>query len=156
MARKALIQRAGDSRPTFLYPSNQPIMENPTTPSDTIGERSHDEWATTIRDPAEAADEGERIVATRNRRATARYNIAPLPDGHFAITTGCEFVGFAGSYSIWEAFETREACIAHILSSARRFFGREIEDSGHRSARDEMLELLSADSLFGFVEPELS
>jgi hypothetical protein len=119
--------------------------------------RVFDEWAASIRDPAEQTAEGWRILRAKNGRAVAKYQTAPLPDGRWGLHTECEYPGYAGSSTCWEAFPTCEECVSEFLRLAHRFFDQVpwgCASDSHREARIEMLGLLGADSLFGFVEPE--
>lgn len=122
-------------------------------------QRVFDEWIATVRDPSEKAAEGWRTLWTKNRRGIAQYQTAALPDGTWGLRTACQYPGFAGSFMCWEAFPTRDACVTEFLRLAHGFFDpvpTGCANDSHREARVEMVALLSADSLFGFVEPEPS
>jgi hypothetical protein len=98
------------------------------------------EWCET-RDLAQAATEGPRRLAAG--RAQAEYEIAPLPEG-FAIT--CSFsLPDSGMGTPWISGTSREECIEYFLGLGRRFFAQ----------NPEMLRLLSADTLFGWIEPNV-
>gem|GEM_PF-536854 len=115
-------------------------------------------WCETVRDPAKAHSEGLRRLETANRRAVAEYEIAPLPDGRFAVRVSCAYRSgtMGGMSSPWTAMKSREDCVAYFLHLAQRHFvqeqtGRQISDSQH-VARRQMLQLLNG-GLFGFIEP---
>ncbi|MDB5344210.1 MAG: hypothetical protein JWP89_2587 [Schlesneria sp.] len=99
-------------------------------------------WCETIRDPARASTEGPRRLTAGN--AKAEYQIAPLPDGRFAIT--CHFSATdSGMGTPWTLGKSREECVDYFLAMGRTFF----------EGREQMIRLLSADSLFGFIEPDV-
>lgn len=95
-----------------------------------------------------------------NKKAKAEYEIAELPDGHFALrmsygyTTG----NMSSVRSPWTAFATRKECVEHFAQRARQHFSRELAVSNvaesQQVARKQMLALLQ-DGLFGFVEPPI-
>lgn len=122
-------------------------------------------WEKEVRDPAELASEGVRRLVCRG--AEAEYEIAPLPDGRYAMhySLGYRCGNFWNRSSPWCVFETREACIETFLADAHRHFGL-ADDAGKRSgsmnasmtmtqqiARAAMQELLARSDLFGFLEP---
>lgn len=111
-----------------------------------------EEWVRTVRDPAKEASEGVRRLQTRNGKAYAEYEIAPLPDGGFAILVNCGYKtgDCSGMGSPWHDFDTREECLAYFLRLARSHFGH---DGRVKGLQSEMLTLLR-DTLCGFVEPE--
>lgn len=116
-------------------------------------------WCETVRDPANAHSEGVRRLESANGRAVAEYEIAPLPDGRFAVRVRCEYRSgtMSGMSSPWTAMESREDCVAYFLQRAQRHFrqeqtGRKLADSQH-VARQQMRKLLTG-GLFGFIEPE--
>ena len=126
------------------------------SPELTERHRQFDEWVATVRDPSEKATEGWRMLRTRNKKGIAKYQTAPLPDGRWGLHTECQYPGFAVSGTCWQAFATREECVGEFRKAAHRFFDSVpsgCASESHREARLEMVELLAADSLFGFVEP---
>lgn len=129
----------------------------------------HDEfdtWVREVRQPAARANEGVRRIETRTRDAIAEYEIAPLPDGRWALCTHMEYRTGDGRGIAWpwQEFGSRDECVAEFLSRAKRHFGCEIPTKpdeptsdgygAQRDARKEMLSLLSGEGLFGFIEPE--
>jgi len=100
------------------------------------------EWGRTVRDPARAATEGLRRLSAGN--AKAEYEIAPLPDGGYAITCHYSLID-SGMGTPWIRGESRDECIQYFLELGHRFF----------AGREQMIRLLSADSLFGFIEPDV-
>lgn len=120
---------------------------------------SFHEWARTVRDPARQASEGIRRLITANRKASAEYEIAPLPDQRYALHFRLSYHSgtMSGHGSPWEAYENREGCVDAFLAAAQRHFGREINEHdicvSQQEARRQMMVLLKG-GLFGFVEPE--
>ena len=111
-----------------------------------------------------------RRITTRSGKATAEYEIAPLPDGRFALKYGFSYHcgDWHGHSTPWATRPTRGECLSTFLSAAREHFGIPLGGSpcddgndtphGHpaqREARRKMLALLDDihASLF-FVEPE--
>ena len=117
------------------------------------------QWVRDVRDPAQLHSEGLRSVETRNGKATAEYEIAPLSSGRYAIRYALSYhCGNASAHSSpWTVFRSRDECVDHFLESARRHFQPECRSSNcndiQKAARMQMLELLNG-GLFGFVEPE--
>ena len=127
--------------------------------TDTLAERraTFQLWMETVRDPARRASEGVRELIVLNRAATARYEIAPLPEGRWAITVGCEYhCGHCHGGGVpWTEFPSRDECIELFLNTARHHFGQPIGFDGsdlQRKAQVEMNRLLTG-GLFGFIEP---
>ncbi len=117
----------------------------------------HKEWVLTIRDPADENSEGLRTFRTKNGWATAEYEIAPLPDGRWAIRISLAYHcgDHQGSAIPWVDFESRDECLENFLEHAKRFFSAEIDNGGsetQRTARIEMLKYFE-ETLFGFEEP---
>src|SRR5437660_260813 len=130
---------------------------------------SFETWIATVRDPSDERSEGERIVRTAGGKAEARYEIAPLPDGRFAVRFDVQYRcgDHRGRGVPWTAYGTREQCVATFLEQARTFFSAPIgtcdpdeddeETSGNNTqcrAQRKILSLLDGDGLFGFLEPE--
>lgn len=116
-----------------------------------------DVWMETVRDPADEASEGERTIDVRKGLATAAYEVAPLPDGRWAVRLRCQHqASELGALALpWRAFPTREECLAFFVQTAREFFAREERarvSEAQRRAREEMAALL-AGGLYGFEEP---
>ena len=87
--------------------------------------------------------------------ATAEYEVAPLPDGRYAIRYSCNLEFVAGSQCPWRAFPTREECIAYFRESALKFFNLEKKLRADReTARRKIVAMLSGGGLFGWDEPE--
>ena len=127
--------------------------------TDTLAERqaAFHLWIETVRDPAQRQSEGVRELIVLDRAATARYEIAPLPEGRWAITVGCEYhCGHCHGAGIpWTDFLSRDECIEFFLNTARHHFGRAVGHGGsdqQRNAQAEMNRLLKG-GLFGFIEP---
>ncbi len=108
-------------------------------------------WKRDVRDPAGRSTEGVRRVGSRDGKAVAEYEIAPLPDGRWAVRLTCQFrTGDCSGIGIpWSDFATREECVALFLSFARQHFTHE---TGPASVRTEMRERLR-ETLYGFEEP---
>ena len=124
-------------------------------------------WVATVRDPACEASEGVRIIGSRELKAEASYEIAPLPDGRYALKFDFSYLSGdgRGHGSPWEAYDSRETSVTTFLDAARRYFrqpiqGFEFQDDvadGYKSQREaqkKMQALLEGDGLFGFMEPE--
>lgn len=114
-------------------------------------------WVETVRDPATAATEGVREVATRGNTAVASYEVAPLPNGRWAVRVRCEYNcgDYHGIGTPWTDFPTRDDCIDFFLTTARRHFGHSVDSrssSIQREAQAEMKRLLQP-GLFGLIEP---
>jgi hypothetical protein len=116
--------------------------------------RDIDVWMRDVRDPAEKAAEGRRILTAGG--ATASYQIAQLPTGEWAISIETRLKCVTGMSIPWRVLPTREEAVAYFLEEARKFFEREKTlKKGLAQNRTKMLELLSGkDSLFGWQEPE--
>ena len=80
-----------------------------------------DRWVATVRDPAIEANEGVRTVGSRAIGAEASYEIAPLPDGRYALTFDLWYAtgNCSGYGSPWEVYDTRESCVEAFLDAAR-------------------------------------
>src|SRR5438552_3295622 len=81
-----------------------------------------DPWIAEIGDPAEKASEGKRVLRVKDGEAS--YEVAPLPDGRFAVRVACAFLcgDNHGMRIPWRAYPSREACLAFFLDQARRHF----------------------------------
>ena len=93
----------------------------------------HEQWIKTIRDPAQQNSEGLRKLQAHNGKATAEYEIAPLPSGrwalHFAFSYWCgNCEGFSAP---WSELDSREACVEQFESRAKKFFGKPIDNGGN-------------------------
>lgn len=147
-------ERMLEALPTFRMPESQ---SSNATSQNNAHERFH-EWVRTVRDPATISTEGIRRLVTANRKATAEYEIAPLPDGRHAVrySLSYESGNMSGHGSPWSEHENREACVDTFLAAAQRHFEREISErrisDSQQVARKQMLGLLNG-GLFGFVEP---
>jgi hypothetical protein len=137
------------------------MMETPVLRSEEWSARQavYDEWVRTVRDPADATSEGlRRIVVSR---AAAEYEIAPLPDGQWALRFGLEYRtgDFGSQYSPWTAYASREECVAAFLEAARAHFGAQLLRTAGATtqslSRTAMLERLRDSGLFGFIEPNV-
>ena len=125
-----------------------------------------DDWVAAVRDPASRATEGVRTIGSRKMKAEAQYEIAPLPDGRFAVIFNFAYhCGTChGHGSTWTAYDTREQCVDAFLTAARFHFnlpshGSHYQEEGdglksQREAQTKMQKLLEGDGLFGFMEPE--
>lgn len=110
-----------------------------------------------MRDPAQRANDGVRELIVLNRAATASYEIAPLPNGRWAVTVRCEYhCGHCHGAGVpWAELPSRDDCVEFFLNTARHHFGQQIGFDGsdlQRKAQAEMNRLLKGD-LFGFIEP---
>jgi hypothetical protein len=109
----------------------------------------------TVRVPAEKASEGVRALKVAG--ANASYEIAPLPDGRWAVKLRCEYTcGDMHAVSIpWRVGASREECLNFFLSQARDHFGTRFlgpsPQSGQKKAQAAMSRLL--DEAKRFVEP---
>ena len=118
-------------------------------------------WVQDVRDPANAATEGRRTITSANKRASASYEIAPLPDGRWAMKLSCDYKSGTMSSvgSPWTAFESRDECVTSFLQSAKSHFSRELIDANcaatQQAAQTQMLSLLTGTGLFGFLEPNV-
>ncbi|QDT40333.1 hypothetical protein Pan241w_03890 [Gimesia alba] len=121
--------------------------------------QQHEEWAATVRDPAKETSEGVRMLQTKDRGASAEYEIAPLPSDRWALRTDLRYhVGdLRGNSTPWAEYESREACVDQFIDRAKKFFSADIDAGGsdsQRHTRNEMLKHFET-SLFGFVEPDV-
>ena len=115
-------------------------------------------WKLKVRDPAHNNSEGVRRIECDG--ATAEYEIAPLPNGKWAVRMSINYScgNCWGRSSPWSVFPTRRDCVDSFLNAARTHFKREFHPADsctsekQRRVRLEMIERLS-DSLFGFIEP---
>jgi len=129
--------------------------------SATSGTSDFEVWTQTVRDPANVAAEGLRRMTSRNGKAVAEYNIAPLPDGRWAVQTRLEYCcgDFSGVGTPWTALPTRQDCIDLFRSAAIRHFSQPIDQrtsaSSQQIARRQMLACLTDTGLFGFMEPPI-
>lgn len=117
-------------------------------------------WVENVRDPATAASEGIREIEAKAGAASASYEVAPLPDGRWALLVRCGYnCGDCHGVGIpWTDFPTRDHCIEFFLTTARRHFGRCVNCDGsalQQQAQAEMKRLLTP-GLFGFIEPSPS
>jgi len=117
------------------------------------------EWVKTVRDPARLAAEGIRRIITSNRKATAEYEIAQLPDSRHAARWHLSYNSgnMSGHGAPWSAYANRDECVDAFLTAAQRHFGTEKNEpdicESQREAREQMIALLRG-GLFGFIEPE--
>ena len=114
-------------------------------------------WVATVRDPAQANTEGTRKLSVIHGAATADYEIAPLPNGRWAVTVDCCYHcgNFCGIGTPWTEFASREECVESFLETARNHFGQKQDLhalSLQKQAQLKMKRLLSS-GLFGFIEP---
>lgn len=88
------------------------------------------EWAKNVRDPANQTTEGIRRLITANQKATAEYEIAPLPDGRFAVRWRLAYHSgnMSGHGSPWSALPNRQTCVDAFLTAAQRHIGAEIKE----------------------------
>ena len=105
------------------------------------------QWVRDIRDPATLTTEGVRRVESRDGKAVADYDVAPLANGRWAICVNCflRTGDYSGTGLPWTDFGTREECIDFFLGIARQHFDHESRPAALRS---EMRTLLSA-TLYG-------
>lgn len=120
--------------------------------------RQFEEWTATVREPAQEASEGVRSLLSKDRGASAEYEIASLPSGRWALRTDLRYhVGdLRGNTTPWTEYESREDCVDQFVDRARKFFSAEInagDSDSQRHARYEMLKHFEK-GLFGFVEPD--
>ncbi|MCA9078466.1 MAG: hypothetical protein KDA93_25790 [Planctomycetaceae bacterium] len=118
-------------------------------------QREFECWCRAVRDPAHEHTEGRRILTPKNGKAMLAYEVAPLPNGEWAVTWEHRFQcgSHWGAGHPWTVRPTREACIDLMLQAARKMFAAERLDKVMRPVANEMLHLLG-DGLFGFAEPE--
>jgi hypothetical protein len=119
--------------------------------TDHAEESDRDPWQTEVRDPAEQASEGVRTTHA-GKEADASYEIAPLPDGRWAVKVTCRY--HRGNCSAigtpWVARESREACLAYFLALARDHFREEACSLVQQKAARRMNALLRG----AFREPD--
>ena len=134
-------------------------MDDLVTETVTLAERraTFQLWMETVRDPAQKESEGLREVIVLNRAARASYEIAPLPEGRWAVTVRCEYhCGHCHGAGIpWTDFPSRDDCLEFFLNTARHHFGQLVgcdKSDLQRNAQTEMNRLLKG-GLFGFIEP---
>ncbi|MCA9112862.1 MAG: hypothetical protein KDA52_23115, partial [Planctomycetaceae bacterium] len=115
----------------------------------------HEQWCREVRDPALANSEGVRTIEPANKRAEVQYEIAPLPDGRWAVwwSHRFHFGTLTGASHPWTACATRQACLDLVLKTSRAMFATPTINKLQIPVAREMLHLLG-DGLFGFVEPE--
>ena len=137
-------------------------MDDLVTETVTLAERraTFQLWMETVSDPARRASEGVRELIVLNGAATASYEIAPLPNGQWAVTVGCEYhCGYCHGAGIpWTEFPSRDDCLEFFLNTARHHFGQPVGCDGsdlQRNAQAEIKRLLTG-GLFGFIEPASS
>lgn len=123
----------------------------------TVRQAAFQAWVEKVRDPAREHSEGLRELIVLNGAAAADYEVAPLPNGRWAVTVHCSYHcgHFHGTGIPWTAFDSRKACIEFFLTTARRHFGYAIGPDGsdlQRRAQAEMARVLQG-GLFGFIEP---
>ena len=103
-------------------------------------------WERDVRDPAGRNSEGCRVLCVPG--ADAEYEIAPLDDGRWALKMSLQYgCGHChGAALPWQAYGTRDECVALFLARARRHFGLELTGGSvtdeQRTARQAMLGLL--------------
>ena len=103
-------------------------------------------WMDDVRDPADAATEGIRTIQMRD--AEADYEVAPLPDGRWAVKVRASYAkgNCASLGTPWRAFDTREECLAYFLETARGHFAEKATAGrvfGQEAAARQMTSLLS-------------
>lgn len=119
---------------------------------------SFEEWVRTVREPAARASEGRRTLVATNGGAYGEYEIAPLPDGRFAIRFILQYdSGNMATHACpWTAYASRDDCLTIFTEAAHRHFTAELVEmtcsARQRMARTQTLDVLSG-GLFGFVEP---
>ena len=115
----------------------------------------HETWCREVRDLAIEHSEGRRIVSTPRDEARFEYEVAPLPNGKWAVNWQYGFLcgNRDGASHPWVLFESREECMQQSLMYTRKFFTAPATDAVQQDPRREMQRLLGA-GLFGFIEPE--
>jgi hypothetical protein len=121
--------------------------------------RDLDQWDAEVRQPAEKASEGRRVLKAKGGNAEAWYEVAPLPNGRWAVKVHCAFLcgDFHGVGIPWRDFATREECLAYFLAEARAHFSGEAPwrvAGAQEKARKEMQRLLGESVLFTEPTPE--
>ena len=136
------------------HASGLECLPQPDLDSAASRKADHETWCREVRDPAIEHSEGRRIVRTSRDEARFEYEIAPLPNGKWAVNWQHGFVGNRGGSSHpWTQFASREECLQHALMHARQFFTAPATDTAPQDPKREMQRLLGA-GLFGFIEPE--
>ncbi|MCA9073717.1 MAG: hypothetical protein KDA93_01700 [Planctomycetaceae bacterium] len=115
----------------------------------------HERWCHEVRDPAQQNSEGSRIVMPANGKALVEYEVAPLPNGEWAVRWAHRFLcgDVCGAGHPWTVHPTRDDCIELVLQTSRKMFSANGLDKVQIPIAREMLHLLG-DGLFGFNEPE--
>lgn len=117
-----------------------------------------DVWVREVREPATYASEGpRRIVAGGKRGAECEYEIAPLPDGRWALRYDFSFPGYSGGSCPWESYQTREECVVAFRSYVLRRLDEEHGScltQANRAAIPVLRKIIDPGDLFGFQEPE--
>lgn len=116
-------------------------------------------WGRHVRDPANESCEGFRRLECDG--AYAEYDVAPLPDGRWAVRTsvGYDYGNCHSRSTPWTALATRQECLDAFVRHARVHFAKELHPADscvserQRRARQKMLQRLTV-GLFGFVEPK--
>jgi len=110
-------------------------------------------WKHTIRIPAEQTKEGRRRLDCGS--VLAEYQLAPLPEGQWAIWLSCSISFDSGMAFPWQAFPTREEAVEYFRAKALAFFrSQDRLPKEHDRARRKIMDLLELNLLFGFAEPE--
>ncbi len=115
----------------------------------------HERWCHEVRDPARLHSEGQRVIRPANAKAVVEYEIAPLPNGDWAVTWRHSFRcgNSRGAGHPWTTRPTRDDCIKLVLNTSRKMFSANSLDKVQVPVAREMLHLLG-EGLFGFHEPE--
>ncbi len=119
----------------------------------------HEQWIKTVRDSAYKNSEGLRKLQASDGKATAEYQVSPLPNGKWAVRTSLSYWcgNCEGYHSGWDVYESRDVCIDQFESRAKQFFQKAIDGEGNETqqhARKEILKHFET-GLFGFVEPDI-
>ena len=116
---------------------------------------SHQQWCREVRDAADTSTEGRRSIASSNGQARLEYELAPLPNGAWAVRWSAQYDcgTLRRCSSPWNEVESRDTGLQRVLQEARMFFSNEQIEPVQQPLRREMLSLLG-DGLFGFIEPE--
>jgi|SaaInlStandDraft_1057018.scaffolds.fasta_scaffold54985_2 hypothetical protein len=114
----------------------------------------YDRWCSEVRDPANVASEGLRLISSKQGHARFEYEIAPLPDGNWAVSLQYGFYSgdYTGHGSPWKKFSSREECLEAVVFTTREFFTKQRNDASQTRARLEILDQLGS-GLFEFKEP---
>ena len=120
----------------------------------------HELWIKTVRDPASQYSEGLRILQVSGGKATAAYEVSPLPDGSWAIRTSLSYWcgNCEGYHSGWDVYKSRDVCIDQFESRAKQFFLKPLDGEGNETQQHARMEMLKhfETGLFRFVEPEIT